>query len=248
MQLNNLIATRPRKKVFRDGELAIKLFERGYPKSDILNEALNQARAEESDLLIPKIQGVTVIDGEWAIVMDYVGGPTLASLIKGASDEGVGLLADLHLEVHSKKVPLLNVLKHKITRQLTEYGPLEDQTRYELLARLESLPQHYKLCHGDFIPSNVIINEKDGKPYIIDWSHATQGNASADVARSYLWLRLNGDPAVAERYLELYCQKGGVARSYVQGWMPIVAAAQLTKGVPGEGEFLHSWIDVHDFE
>ena len=38
------------------------------------------------------------------------------------------------------------------------------------------MPKHNKVCHGDFNPSNVIIAE-DGPPYILDWSHATQGNA-----------------------------------------------------------------------
>ena len=43
-----------------------------------------------------------------------------------------------------------------------------------LHTRLESMPKHNKVCHGDFNPSNVIITD-DGTPYIIDWSHATQG-------------------------------------------------------------------------
>ncbi|MCQ4950996.1 30S ribosomal protein S2, partial [Bittarella massiliensis (ex Durand et al. 2017)] len=29
-------------------------------------------------------------------------------------------------------------------------------TRYELHTRLDSMPKHVKVCHGDFIPSNVI--------------------------------------------------------------------------------------------
>ncbi|MDR2340031.1 MAG: aminoglycoside phosphotransferase family protein [Deltaproteobacteria bacterium] len=247
MQLNNLIATRPRKKVYRDGDLAIKIFEQGYPKSDILNEALNQARCEDTGLLIPKVQGVTVIGGQWAIVMDFVEGPTLASLIKSPSDPAMGDFVDQHLLVHSKKAPLLNVLKHKITRQLSSYD-LDERARFELLTRLESLPKHYKLCHGDFIPSNIVINAKDNLPYILDWSHATQGNASADVARTYLWLKLNDQLGMADSYLDLYCQKSGVKKSYVQGWMPIVAAAQLSKGIPEEKDFLSGWINVFDYE
>ncbi|MDR2405367.1 MAG: aminoglycoside phosphotransferase family protein [Deltaproteobacteria bacterium] len=248
MQLNNLIATRARKKVYRDGDLAIKLFEKGYSKADILNEALNQARVEETtDLLIPKIQGVSVINDEWAIVMDFVEGTTLASIIKDENDPNLEFFVDLHLTVHSKKVPLLNVLKHKITRQLGDCPAIDERARYELLTRLESLPKHYKLCHGDFIPSNIVI-AKDQKPYILDWSHATQGNASADVARTYLAMRLQGDLKIAERYLDLYCEKSKTLKSYVQGWMPIVAAAQLSKEIPQEKEFLSSWINIFDYE
>ena len=42
-----------------------------------------------------------------------------------------------------------------------------------------------KVCHGDFNPSNVIV-AKNGKMSVVDWAHATQGNASADAAMTYL--------------------------------------------------------------
>lgn len=62
---------------------------------------------------------------------------------------------------------------------------LDATVRYELLTRLDSMPNHTKLCHGDFNPSNVIVAE-DGTMKIVDWAHATQGNASGDAAITYL--------------------------------------------------------------
>ena len=124
---------------------------------------------------------------------------------------------------------------------------LDATTRYDLLTRLESMPKHEKICHGDFNPSNVIIDEND-TAYIIDWSHVTQGNASADVARTYLLFWLNGDINGAKKYLDLFCQKTGTDKKYVQKWMPIVAASQLVKGNEKEREFLHSWINVVEYE
>ena len=97
-----------------------------------------------------------------------------------------------------------------------------------------------------FSSSNVIITD-DGTPYIIDWSHATQGNASADAARTYLLFWLNGDIDAAKKYLNLFCEKSDTAIQYVQKWMPIVAASQTVKGNAAEREFLHSWIDVVDY-
>lgn len=109
------------------------------------------------------------------------------------------------------------------------------------------MPKHNKLCHGDFNPSNIIVKE-DGTPYFIDWSHATQGNASADVARTYMLFWLAGDIEGAEKYLDLFCQKSGTDKRYVQKWMPIVAASQSVKGHEKEREFLMSWIDVAEFQ
>ena len=120
-------------------------------------------------------------------------------------------------------------------------------TRYDLHTRLESMPKHNKVCHGDFNPSNIVITE-DGTPYILDWSHATQGNASADVARTYLLFHLAGDTEGAELYLDTFCQKSGTAKQYVQKWMPIVAASQSVKGNDHEREFLMRWVNVVDYQ
>lgn len=237
------------KKLYREGDQAIKEFEADYSKADILNEALNQARVEETDLNIPHISAVAVVDGKWSIAMDYIDGVTLEQLIKenpAKEDEYLELFVDLQRTVLSKRVPMLNKLKDKMQRKISA-APLEATARYDLHTRLDSLPKHYNLCHGDFNPSNIIIT-KDGTPYIIDWAHATQGNASADVARSYLLFYLNGQEELAEKYLNLYCKKSDTAKQYVQKWIPIVAASRLVAAKAGEEEFLRKWIDVVDYE
>ena len=90
------------------------------------------------------------------------------------------------------------------------------------------MPKHVKVCHGDFCPQNIIVTED--KMYVLDWVHATQGNASADAARSYLLFALE-DQKTADLYLDIFCKKSGTAKRYVQTWLPIVAAAQLTNVV-----------------
>ena len=249
MKLDKIIAVRNTKTIYRDGDKCIKIFNEDYSKADVLNEALNQARIEETGLNIPKIHEVTTIDGKWAIVSDYIEGKTLAELMaenEDKTDEYLNMLVDIQLEIHSKTCPLLNKLKDKMSRKISE-TELDATTRYELHTRLEGMPKHKKVCHGDFNPSNIIIT-KDGTPYIIDWSHATQGNASADVARTYLLFCLNGDTENAKKYLDIFCKKSNTAKQYVEKWMPIVAASQSVKGNEKEREFLLSWVDVVDYE
>ena len=244
-----VIAQRKHKTIYRDGNKTVKVFDAEYSKADVLNEALNQARIEETGLNIPKLVGVNMIDGKWAIVNEYVEGTTLAELMEQNPEKKDGyieLLVDLQMEVHSKKSPLLTKLKDKMNRKIS-MSNLDATTRYELHTRLEGMPKHNKVCHGDFNPSNIIIAE-DGTPYILDWSHATQGNASADAARTYLLFWLNGDIDGAKKYLDLFCQKSNTAKQYVQKWMPIVAASQSVKGNEHEREFLLSWVDVVDYE
>ena len=249
MKLDRVIAVRTTKTIYRDGDKAIKLFNENFSKSDVLNEALNQSRVEEIGLNIPKVIEVTKIDGKWAIVSEFIAGKTLADLMAAnpdRRDEYLELFVDLQMSVHSKKAPLLNKLKDKMSRKISETD-LDATTRYDLHTRLEGMPKHNKVCHGDFNPSNIIITD-DGTPYILDWSHVTQGNASADVARTYLLFSLSGDKETADKYLDLFCKKSDTAKLYIQKWLPIVAASQLVKGNPEQRDFLLRWVDVVDYE
>ncbi len=226
-----------------------KVFNEEYSKADVLNDALNQARIEATGLNIPKILEVTMIDGKWAIVSEHIKGKTLAQIMEEDPDNKekyIDLLVDLQMTVHSKTCPLLNKPKDKMNRKISETG-FDATTRYDLHTRLEGMPKHNKVCHRDFNPSNIIITD-DGVPYILDWSHATQGKASADVARTYLLFCLSGDVTGAEYYLNTFCKKSDTAKQYVQKWMPIVAASRSVKGNEKEREFLMSWVSVVDYE
>ena len=85
MKLEQVIAVRPNKTVYLDGDLAIKVFHNDYSKADVLNEALNQARVEETGLPIPMLHEVTKVNDQWAIVIDYIHGKTLAELMEEKS-------------------------------------------------------------------------------------------------------------------------------------------------------------------
>ena len=248
--LNEPIAERKTKTVYRDGNKTIKLFVENYSKAAILNEALIQARVEEStDLRMSRLLEVTKIENRWALVTEFIEGTPLDVLMREhpeRQDEYLNLFVNIQLEIMSKKVPTLNRLKDKYRRKLAE-ADIDDTTRYELLQRLEGNKNHDKLCHGDFNPSNVIINE-NGEYSIIDWAHATQGNASADVAKTFLLFSLNGQSELAEKYLNLFTEKSGLEKRGIQRWIPIVAAVQLKKGGVENKEFLEKWIDVVDYE
>ena len=249
MDLDRVIAVRNDKTVYRDGDDCIKVFAENYAKDDVLSEALNQARVEKTGLNVPAIKSVTTIENKWAIVSEFISGKTLDRIMKEnpeKKDEYLGKFVDLQLEVQSKTCPKLNKLTDKM-RDKISVAQIDENTRYELHTRLEGMPKHAKLCHGDFNPSNIIVTES-GKAYILDWSHATIGNASADAARTYLLFWLNGDISGAEKYLDLFCKKSMTDKRYVQKWMPIVAASQSVKGKPKEREFLLSWATVMDYQ
>ena len=81
IQADKIIAVRTSKTIYRDKDSVIKVFDEDYSKSEVLNEALNQARAEETGLTIPKILEVMKVDGKWAIRSEYIAGKTLQQLM-----------------------------------------------------------------------------------------------------------------------------------------------------------------------
>lgn len=250
MKTDKILATRTHKVIYQVGDKVWKVFDTNYPKTDVLNEALNQARVEETGLPIPRVHGVTVTeDGNWAIISDYIEGETLAEKMAKEPEnveKYMKRFVEIQLEIHGKTAPLLNKMKDKMSGRINSLKAVNATVRYELSTRLEGMPKHNKVLHGDFNPTNVIV-DGEGKYYILDWSHATQGNASSDAATTYLLLTLQ-DPKLAEMYMNLFCDMSDTAKQYVQRWLPIVAAARLTKAIPEERELLEKWLDVVEYE
>ncbi|ETP72229.1 phosphotransferase family protein [Lachnospiraceae bacterium JC7] len=243
-----LLSQSPSKSVYRDGNKILKIFSKDFDKSEVFHEAFINTRVENIDgINVPKILGIFAENGQWVIEKEYVEGKTLKQLMDenpDKLDEYIGKMVDLQMLVFTKKAPLLQKLKDKLTYQINGLNTIDSSTRYELLTRLESMPKHFKLVHGDFRPSNIIVKE-DGTMYLIDWVHAAQGNASADVARTYTTLYLY-DQKAADKYYADFCSKTNTDKSYVHKWLPIIAAANLTKNRPEEKEILEKWLNVAD--
>ena len=104
----DLISQGKNASVFKKGDNAVKLFKEGTPKTDVLNEALNTTRVEETGFPIPSINEVSIIEDKWAITMNYIEGKTLAQIMKEDPDNQekyISQMVDLQLEMHSKRAP-----------------------------------------------------------------------------------------------------------------------------------------------
>lgn len=243
------IKEREHKRIYREGDKLVKEFDETFTKAEVLNEALNNARIEETGLKIPKLLNVSKTENGWAITREYIEGESLSDIMKKnpeKEDEYLEKFVDLQLEIHSKRAVHLNKIKDKMHAKISA-SSYEATLRYDLHNRLEGMKKHTKVLHGDFCPSNIIVTP-DGEYYVIDWAHATQGNASADAARTYLIFNLQNKKELAEKYLNLFCKKADIAKQLVQQWMPIVACSESVKNIPEEKELLDSWVNVFDFQ
>lgn len=245
MKLDRVIAVRNNKTVYRDGDRCIKVFNAEYSKAKVLKEAFNQSLIEETGINVPKIIEVTMLDGKWAIVSEFIKGKTLAQYMEECpekKEEYISFFTDLQMNIHSKTAPYLDKLIEKMSRQIAQ-TEIDATMRYALCSCLDNMPKDSKICHGDFNPSNIIIDNNE-VPYILDWSRATQGNTSADVIRSYFLFMLNEDKTGADTYLDMICTKSNTNKKDFQKWIPIVAAADLVKCNEREREFLIKWVNT----
>ena len=253
MAENETIAEYGHKRIARDGDALQKQFDATYPKASVFNEALNQVRVEETDINLPHVRDVRQSDdGHWTIVMDYVPGKTLDEMMKAEPErmeEFVRMLVDLQCEVLDHEAPsLLPDLRDKMRRKLASKElNIDPSTRYELQARLDSMPRHNKLVHGDFEPRNIIFGD-DGRTYIVDWAHASSGNASADAAKTYMVLMLKHGKEVADFYLNEFSLESDIPKQLILNWTPIMAASHLLRTNERNQDFLETWLDTFDYQ
>ena len=243
-----IIAQRDHKTVYHiDGEI-IKVFDQNYPKAHVLEEAMTAAYVESYGAPAPSVTAVTQIDGKWAISMEHIEGETMHDRMLREPRKKKKLLekfVDIQIAMTQYKANGLRNTIDKHIEEVTNFPGLDPSVRYELLQRLQGMKRHTNLCHGDFVPSNVILTENGGYR-VVDWTHATQGNAGADAAWTYLHFCLH-HPDFADEYLKIYCKKSDTAIQYIQKWMPIVAVGRLAKNHPEEKELLEKWINIVDY-
>ena len=230
-------------EVLLEDDKCYKIFNNDYSKVDILNEALNIATIEKTGLNIPHLHEICMTDGKWTLVIDYAKGRMLSTLFEenpDKEDEYLELFVDHQMDIHTKRCPTLSKHNDKMNRKISETN-LSATLRYDLHKRIEEMPKHNYLCHGDFNPTNIIIDE-DGNTTILDWSHATIGNVEADVARTYMMFMIDGKKERARKYIDLFSKKSGTPIEDILAWLPILAASQSVKDIKDQKEFLNDVI------
>ena len=249
-----VLKTRHNKVVYRDGDRIVKVFNSNKPASDVFNEALNLSRIQATGIKVPKILEVSQMDdGSWALSTEYVPGTTLGTLLdRATTDEEkmrlIDTFVDLQIQIMNTEAPkLLNKQRNKLAGMIGRVRDLDPSSRYDLQMRTDRMRGAHSICHGDFNPSNVIVTE-DGELYVCDWTHVTQGLKAADAATTYIIL-CSSRPDLAPVYLDVFSKKTDTPKQIIDYWVPVVAAAELSRGREHERKTLLPFIEgVADFE
>jgi aminoglycoside phosphotransferase (APT) family kinase protein len=155
-------------------------------------------------------------------------------------------LAELHADMHARRVPDLPAQRQRLERKIKETGLLGEDLLQAALHALEQLPEDDKLCHGDFHPNNIILSSHG--PVIIDWMDASRGSPIMDVARSTLLFGGGpippGTPMAGlvkllrrcsyQIYLRRYFKLNSTDPRRLSTWVPVAAAARLNENITAD--------------
>jgi aminoglycoside phosphotransferase (APT) family kinase protein len=213
--------------------------------------------------LAPRLEAVVNLDGRPGLVIERVEGVDLLTLLMRRPWRFLSAattMAHLHAGLHEVVAPAsLPELKAELRARIETTAALPSHLATYAVEILDTLPAGDRLCHGDLHPGNVLGTWV--APAAIDWSEASRGHPTADVARTYVLIRFGALPAgtsapmralttagrglMTRRYLSVYRRSSAVDLSRLADWIVVRAAARFWEGIEAEYEVLAHVIDRH---
>jgi thiamine kinase len=230
----------------------LKLFREGADSAVVEHEhGIAQALAKVG-APAPKVGEIVSIGSRYGIEYERVEGISLLQAVRTDPSKlsyFADLMADVQLQINSIENVVGIPAQHTTIEQfLSATNGLDSETKRHILARLRVLARGSSLCHGDFHPENILL--EGNKATVLDWTVASLGDATGDVARTGVLLngyletmRDRRAEATAihqfiQRYLFRYQRSGRVSAAGYRDWIPIVAAARLSEGIEEQREWL----------
>jgi aminoglycoside phosphotransferase (APT) family kinase protein len=224
-RFGDLVGRGAQAAVYARDNVAVKVYNAGYPKEYVFYEAAVMGFVEATGIPMSKPYEVLNVDGQMCLKMSRVTGHSVYDVMAGEPDRKTELMDDLvrlQMDIHAQQILLPVPLKPKLKEMIAHNGHLDVARKRAILALCEEMPDGNALCHGDFRGDNVMFH--DGVYWVIDWIEAAKGDPLLDVCHSYVVCALGGTE-LAEFYLARYCAASGAKREDVLRWLPIQAGS-----------------------
>jgi len=256
MGLGDLLGKGMTAEVYAWGnDKVLKLFFEDIPKEWIEYEANIGKEIYEAGISAPAVYSLVSESNRKGIIYQRINGNTMLDILKKKPWSIVKLalrMAKLQFNVHSLNIAL-PLEKDSLASRINEIRSLSKDKKKSILDYLDRLPKGEKICHGDFHPDNLLINN-EGTIMIIDWSNTYSGHPLSDVVRTVLMITTPYMPAGTSRtlvflskflkklfystYVKEYIDLSGVTKEELNSWILPVAAARLNEKIPGEEQWL----------
>jgi uncharacterized protein (TIGR02172 family) len=238
----------------------LKLFLEGFWEPAIEYEYRSMQAINEIDVRAPRCYEYVKVKNRYGILYQRIFGKSLLEKIN-SEPKKIGyylkMIANEHYKIHkNKSTKLINQIERFGSQMF--YNKEKIGLKYnELKRKLESMKQGSTVCHGDFHPDNIMINNSGC--IVIDWMNCYYGSPGSDVMRTYLILKSPFLPdnvpeyirdeiqkekeKYADVYIEEYIKNSRINRSEILDWIDIVAAAKYSDEIHEEEQWLQSIIE-----
>jgi uncharacterized protein (TIGR02172 family) len=184
--------------VYEWGEKQVlKLYEPRITKDRVEYEYKASLFARESGLPVPSVSGVIEHDNRYGIIIDRITGRDMlrSMLFTGISKmaQYARIMAELQVKVNSIKADKsILPLKQNIADRIDREKFIPSYIKNAATDILNKLPDNNVFCHYDLHPGNVILSPRG--PVIIDWMTAGSGDRLADMARTWVLIKMPSIP------------------------------------------------------
>lgn len=169
----------------------LKVFASDYPKDAIQREMNNSCIFNRCFNKSPICYGLKTKENKTGICYEYIKGKTLSEIYLQNHDEMMVMNIIVSLQKAFLNCSAYGALDYRVW--------LNDVSEGAYTKEIMALPQSNNLCHGDFHPGNILIDENN-EAYIIDFMNVCRGPKQYDIARTY-YLLSNANEEFAKTYL-----------------------------------------------
>ena len=226
----------------------LKLFHNWFEFPNIEYEYKIARAVHASGVKAPAVKELIQVQGRNGLIYERVAGESMLEVFQRKPwmvFRSARILATLHAQMHQCVFNATDIpaQRRRLENKLNQADALSASLRTSLLNALQFLPEGDRVCHGDFHPANVLISGEDTN--VIDWMDASRGNPLADVARTSIIALGEAESGEAPNlllksfvkifqsmYLRHYFRLRPGGEDEYRRWLPIVAGARLSEGIP----------------
>jgi tRNA A-37 threonylcarbamoyl transferase component Bud32 len=236
----------------------LKLFYSTSNSKIIEDEYLIAKNISTTTSLVPKVYDIVHIRNRTGIVYEKIKGEMLSDYLSGNilnTRKIIRKFAQTQNRINN--ICIKNIPNHtdKLRQRITSSRLLSDSEKETVLKYL-SIINNNEVCHGDYHPENVFVNQNhDFK--VIDWANMFVSNKYIDIARTYyliksgkslngktkLWSLIEwfGRQIIAKFYWE-EVKAGKGRKEYFLPCLFIVIIARYDENIEQEKKWIYNYV------
>ena len=175
----------------------LKLFYSAFCTKTIEDEYLIAKNISTVTSLVPKVYDIVHTRNRTGIVYEKIKGKMLSDYLSGnimSTRKIIRKFAQTQKRISNINVENVPNYTDKLRERITNSRLLSDSEKETVLKYL-SIINNNELCHGDYHPDNVFVDQNNDLK-VIDWSNMFVSNKYLDIARTYYLIKsgktLNG--------------------------------------------------------